>query len=129
MPEQNIRVLVVDDHKGVLENITAILNREPDIQVVGTALDGLEAVESAESLKPDVIIMDVTMPVMDGIRAAGEIKANNNPAVIIMLSMHNNTTLVQQARKNGAVGYIAKQNVFMDLIPAVRAAHKGQLSL
>jgi two-component system nitrate/nitrite response regulator NarL len=129
MLEHNIKVLVVDDHKGVLENITAILNREPDIEVVGTAQDGYEAIKSAESLHPDVIIMDVSMPVLDGISAAGEIKAHSNPAEIIMLSMHHNSVLVQQARKNGASGYVTKQNVIPDLIPAVRAAYEGELFL
>lgn len=129
MVEKSIKVLVVDDHKRVLENITAILNREPDIEVVGTAQDGREAVESAKSLHPDVIVMDVSMPVLDGIHAAGEIKADANPAEIIMLSMHHDSALVYQARKNGAVGYVNKQNVIPDLIPAVRAAYEGQLSL
>lgn len=128
MTEQNIKVLVVDDHKIVRDSITAILNREPDIEVVGTAQNGREAVESAESLNPDVIVMDVSMPVLDGIRAMAEIKARSNPAEVIMLSMHHDSVLVQQAQKYGAAGYVAKQNAIMELIPAVRAAYSGELS-
>lgn len=129
MVEQNIKVLVVDDHQIVLKNITAMLNREPDIEVIGTAQDGREAIESAESLHPDIIVMDVSMPVLDGIHAAGEIKARAIPAEIIMLSMHHDSALVHQARKNGASAYITKQDVLIDLIPAVRAAYKGKSSL
>ncbi len=129
MSEQIIKVLVVDDHKIVLDSVSAILNREPDIEVVGTASNGREAITTAETLSPDVIVMDVSMPVLDGIRAAGEIKALEIPVEIIMLSMHHNSVLVQQARKFGASGYIVKQHVSSQLIPAVRAAYSGLLTL
>lgn len=106
-----------------------MLDKEPDMQVVGTAVNGRQAVDFAQNLNPDVIVMDVSMPELDGIRASGEITAFDQHAQIIMLSMHHNNVLVQQARKNGAAGYIMKQQANSDLIPAIRAAYEGRLSL
>lgn len=106
-----------------------MLVREPDMNVVGTAVNGLQAVEMAQTQKPDVIVMDISLPGLDGIRAAGKIKKLGIPAQIIMLSMHHNSVLVQQARKNGASGYIIKQQANRELIPAIRAASQGTLTL
>lgn len=124
-----IRVLIVDDHEIVRRSIMAMLAQEPDMMVVGAAENGREAVELAQATNPDVIIMDVSMPELDGIRAAGEIRARGVASIIIMLSMHHNSTLVQQARKNGASAYIIKQQVSRELIPAIRAADQGSLTL
>jgi two-component system response regulator NreC len=124
-----IRILIVDDHEIVRRNITALLKIESDFEVVGTAANGREAIQLAESTQPDVIVMDVAMPELDGIRAAGEIQKFNSAVSIIMLSMHYSSALVQQARSNGASGYILKQDATRQLIPAVRAAHEGRLSL
>lgn len=129
MLEQTIRILIADDHKLVLKSIKNLLQREPDMQVVGTAETGRAAIQMAKTKDPDVIVMDVSMPELDGIRAAGEIKALGIATQIIMLSMHHSSALVQQARKNGASGYIIKQKANSDLIPAIRAAHEGVLSL
>lgn len=126
--KQVIRILVVDDHAIVRQSIVALLAREPDMQVVGTAVNGREAIQLAQTTQPDVIVMDVSMPELDGIRAAGEINALSLPAHIIMLSMHHNNVLVQQARQNGAAGYILKQEANSSLIPAIRAAFAGALS-
>ncbi|MEZ4646867.1 MAG: response regulator transcription factor [Chloroflexota bacterium] len=129
MSEQNIRILVVDDHEIVRKSIMAMLARESDMEVVGTAVNGREAIQQAQNTNPDVIVMDVSMPELDGIRAAGQIHSLGISSQIIMLSMHHNNVLVQQARKNGASGYVLKQHANSDLIPAIRAAHDGQLSL
>ena len=129
MTEQAIRVLIVDDHKLVLKSIETMLGRESDIEVVGKAENGRAAVQLAQDKEPDVIVMDVSMPELDGIRAAGEITALGISTHIIMLSMHHSSALVQQARKNGASGYIVKQQATSELIPAIRAAHAGSLSL
>lgn len=122
MSKPPIRILVVDDHDTVRKSIVALLTKEPDIEVVGTAVNGRQAVELAQNTAPDVIVMDVSMPVLDGIRAAGVIRELEIPSQIIMLSMHHNSALLQQARKNGAVHYVIKQQAGRDLIPAVRAA-------
>ncbi len=125
MSEQTIRVLVVDDHKLVRKSIQTLLMRESDIQVIGTAKDGRTAIELAQAEEPDVIVMDVSMPELDGIRAAGKIKALGISTQIIMLSMHHSSALVQQARKNGASGYIIKQQATSELVPAIRAVFDG----
>ena len=128
MFEQITRVLVVDDHAVVRKSLQALLERQPDMTVVGTAVNGREAIELAQSTRPDVIIMDVSMPELDGIRATREIHSLGLPAHIIMLSMHHNSALVEQARQNGASGYIIKQQANTDLVPAIRAACTGTLS-
>lgn len=99
------------------------------MEIVATAVSAREAIELAEQEAPDVIVMDVSMPELDGIRAAGEIKKRGVVAKIIMLSMHYSTALVQQARSNGASGYIVKQQANSELVPAIRAAYAGKLSL
>lgn len=129
MSEQIIRVLVVDDHKLVRNSIETLLKREPDLQVVGTAENGRMAIQLAQTEKPDVIVMDVSMPELDGIHAAGEIKALGISTQIIMLSMHHSSALVQQARKNGASGYIIKQQANRDLIPTIHAVFDGTSTL
>ncbi len=123
MSNQIIRVLIADDHEILRKSIQAMLLREPDINVIATAGDGREAVQLAESLKPDVIVMDISMPGLDGIRAAGEILARGIPSRVVMLSMHYSRALLQQSRKNGALAYILKQQVTSELVPAIRAAH------
>lgn len=124
-----IKILIADDHKLVLKSLTALLNREPDMQVVGTAVNGREAVELAKEIEPDIIVMDVSMPELDGIRATYEIQSLDLTSQVIILSMHYNSTLVQQARKHGASGYVLKQKATSELIPSIRAAHDGLLSL
>jgi DNA-binding NarL/FixJ family response regulator len=129
MSENQIRVLIVDDHEMVRRNIAALIKREADLEVVGTATNGLEAIRLAEEIDPDVIILDVVMPELDGIRAASKIHQSNSQTGIIILSMHFSTALVQQARESGVSGYVLKQEATNQLIPAVRAAHEGRLSL
>lgn len=129
MSEKRIRVLIVDDYEIVRKSLIAMIGQESDIKIVGAATNGREAIELAQATKPDVIVMDVSMPELDGIRAAGQIKALGLPSAIIMLSMHHNSVLIQQARKNGASGYIVKQEVSNELIPAIREAFDGTLSL
>lgn len=129
MSERTIKVLLVDDHEAVLRSIQALVGREPDMEIVATAVSGREAIELAEQQSPDVIVMDVSMPDLDGIRAAGEMKKRGIASEIIMLSMHYSTALIQQARRNGASGYIVKQQATSQLVPAIRAAFAGSLSL
>lgn len=127
--EKVIRVVVVDDHEIVRMSIMAMLAREPTIKVVGTATNGREAIQLAQEIEPDVMVMDISMPELDGIRATGEIKALGIPTQVVLLSMHQNDILIQQARKNGVAAFVAKQNANRNLIPAIRAANEGRLSL
>jgi DNA-binding NarL/FixJ family response regulator len=128
MSDLPIRILIVDDHEIIRRNINALLDREVDLEVVGMAVNGREAIQLAESTEPDVIVMDVVMPELDGIRAADEIHKANHETSIIILSMHHNTALLQQARASGVSGYILKQEAIRNLVPAVRAAYEGRLS-
>lgn len=128
MSEHKIRILVADDHQLVRKSIVALLNREPDMEVVGTAVNGREAVEIAQNTAPDIVVMDISMPELDGIRAAGEIQRLGLPAKVIILSMHHNTALVKQARKNGVANYIMKQQANDQLVPAIRTTFKASVA-
>ena len=129
MKKSITRILVADDHDIVRKSIAALITSQPDMEVVATAENGCQAVNLAQEVRPDVIVMDITMPELDGIRAAGKIRELNIPALIIILSMNFNTTLVEQARKNGAIAYIQKPEASRKLLPAIRAASSGDLSL
>lgn len=124
-----IRVLVVDDHALVRESIRAILANEADIEIVASASDGLEAVELSALHHPDVVVMDISMPLMDGIHATESIIQNQNQngatTRIVILSMHVNVALVKQAFRMGARGYVLKRRATDELPQAIRAAFKG----
>ena len=124
-----IRVLIADDHALVRESVKAILANEVDIEIVATASDGQEAVELFKSHHPDVIVMDISMPKMDGIHATELISQQEDPARIVILSMHVNGALVQQALRMGARGYVLKRQATDELPKAIRAAYKGQTFL
>lgn len=128
--KQNVtRILVADDHEMMRKSITALITSQPDMEVVATAENGRQAVDLARKISPDVIVMDVSMPVLDGIEAAGKIRSSNIPAVIIMISMNYNTALVEHARRNGAIAYIQKPDANRKLLPAIRAARAGENTL
>jgi DNA-binding NarL/FixJ family response regulator len=100
--------LIVDDHEAVRIGVRAILGIRPDIEVCGEAENGQEAVKKAQSLAPDVVILDVTMPIVDGFTAAREISKVAPHAAILLLSMHESPNLINVAKSSGAQGYIAK---------------------
>lgn len=123
---QMIRVIVADDHDLVRQGVCALLENAPDIEVVGEAENGRQAIELAQRLRPDVIVMDISMPEMDGIRATERIVQLNLPAQIVMLSMYANIDLVEQAIRKGAIGYLLKRSTTAELVKAVQAAHQGK---
>jgi DNA-binding NarL/FixJ family response regulator len=125
---KHIRVMIVDDHDLVRKSIIAMLDRESGMDVVGSAVNGREAIALAQTLEPDVIVMDISMPELDGIRATGEIMALDISTEVVLLSMHHNSTLVQQAQESGAAAYVLKQDANISLIPAIRAANETRLS-
>lgn len=125
MSEKQIRVLVADDHQLVRKNVQALLNKENDITVVGTASNGEETVRLAEALVPDIVIMDITMPLLDGIQSTQQIQKLALPTRVIMLSMHTNKQVVAQAMRCGASGYVPKKSVVQDLVTAVRRVNNG----
>lgn len=124
-----IRVLIAEDHHLVRQGIRALLEKSNDMQIVGEAQDGQEAVEQALQLKPDVIVMDLSMPRMNGTQATEQIRAAHSPSQVIMLSMYSDDTLVRQALRSGAKGYLLKRSVAEELLLAVRAAARGETYL
>jgi DNA-binding NarL/FixJ family response regulator len=124
-----LKVLLVDDHALVRRGFRRMLEDEPTFQVAGEASDGLEAVELAEKLRPDVIVMDCALPQMNGIEASRRILAKLPETAILMLSMHSEDTLVKQALEAGARGYILKNAMDLDLVSAIKKVAEGQTVL
>lgn len=120
-----IRILLVEDHALTRVGIKTVLKREADLQVVGEASNGEEAVEQAELLKPDVILMDVGMPIMDGIQAAKKIVEHGNAARIIMLTQHDNDQDILASFSAGASGYCLKDVEESRLFMAIRTVYAG----
>jgi len=114
-----IRVLIADDHRLFAEALEAILAGDARIKVVGHAGDGREAVRLAGDLKPDVVLMDISMPVLDGIEAARQISKADDAACILMLTGSNSRADVDRARKAGAAGYVTKDRIAAELIDAI----------
>ena len=128
MPDK-ISVLLVDDHSLVRRGFRRILQDESDITVVGEASDGAEAIRLADELLPRVIVMDCAMPGINGLDATRQILAKHPHALVLMLSMHPEETLVQQALDAGARGYVLKNAVDLELGAAIRRVVAGQTVL
>jgi NarL family two-component system response regulator LiaR len=124
-----IRVLIADDHAILRKGIRALLGTEPDIEVVGETADGLETVAQAEALRPDVILMDLVMPNMDGIEATRRITAEQPGIRILVLTSFAADDKVFPAIKAGALGYILKDSGPTELVQAIHQVHQGQPSL
>jgi DNA-binding NarL/FixJ family response regulator len=114
-----IRVLIADDHRLFAQALEAILEADERIEVAGHARDGREAVELAASLHPDVILMDIAMPAMDGFQATRLIRKADPTASILMLTGSNSRSDVDRARKAGAAGYVTKDRIAAELIDAI----------
>jgi len=124
-----IHVLIAEDHLMVREGIRALLERVGDFHVAGEAANGQEAMEMTEKLKPDVLVMDIMMPRMNGIQAAVRIRELKLPTRIILLSMYADESLVQQALQCDVRGYVLKSSVSEELISAIRAVVSGETYL
>jgi DNA-binding NarL/FixJ family response regulator len=124
-----IRVLIAEDHLMVRAGIRALLEKTGEVHVLGEASNGQEAVELAQELKPDVLIMDIMMPRMNGIQAAEKIQDLKLPTNIMLLSMYSDAGLVHQALQNGVKGYVLKSSVSDELLQAVRAVANRQTYL
>ena len=124
-----IRVIIADDHHLVRQGIRALLEKTNDIQVIGEAEDGQQAVDLTERLMPDVVVLDNAMPRMNGILAVERISTLGLSARVVMLSMYPDESLVRQALNKGAKGYLLKRSVSEELLIAVRAAYRGEAYL
>jgi DNA-binding NarL/FixJ family response regulator len=120
-----IRVLIADDHRLFAEALEAILAAEPRIEVVGHACDGEEAVEQAFSLKPDVILMDIAMPVVDGVQATKRIRKKRRTACVVILTGSNSREDVSRSREAGAAAYVTKDRIASHLIETILEVAPG----
>ena len=129
MSEGPIRVLLADDHAVVRSGLRALLSGEPDVQVVGEASTGREAVAKAEALRPDVAVMDISMPDMDGLEATRAIRQRGLPTQVVVLTVHADDEYLLRALDAGACGYVVKSASDTDLLQAIRLAAQGQVFL
>jgi DNA-binding NarL/FixJ family response regulator len=124
-----VRILIADDHKIILDGLRSLLEKNDAFKVIGQAADGLSAVRSAGELSPDLVIMDISLPGLNGIDATRRILETNPRMKIIALSMHKDGRYIAEALKIGAMGYLLKESAFEELIAAIRAVMKGQCYL
>ena len=121
----SIKVMLVDDHKIVSEVLSALLEREADMEIVAIADNGREAISKARETKPDIIVMDVSMPEMNGLESCRRIMTETPESRIIVLSMHAEREYVVEALKAGAKGYIQKMSAFKTLVGAIRSVQEN----
>jgi len=121
-----IRILLADDHTVVRDGLRALLERQPDMTVVGEAADGRDSVRLAEEQTPDVVVMDIGMPNMNGIEATRRITTSCPDTAVVILSMHQDESYVLRSLKAGAKGYLLKDSLRSDVIEAIRAVSQGR---
>lgn len=122
-------IVLVDDHEIVRQGLKALIEKRPEMQVVGEGKNGREAIRLSSQLKPDVIIMDISMPDMNGIEATGQIVAESAGVKVIALSMHSDKRFVLGMLKAGAAGFLLKESAFVELITAIDAVMADQIYL
>ena len=122
---QKIKILVVDDHAIMRDGIRALLDLHDDLELVGEASEGNEVIEKVRELSPDVIVMDIAMPGMDGLEATRRITRKNPSVKVLVLTQHDNKEYVLSAIKSGAAGYVPKKALGSELVSAIRAVYQG----
>jgi DNA-binding NarL/FixJ family response regulator len=125
MPMSTTRILLADDHVVMRSGLRLLLERQPGLEVVGEAADGREAVDLAAALKPDVVVMDIAMPRLNGVEATRQIVARNPGTSVVILSMHSDESYVLRSLKAGAKAYLLKDSAESDLISAISAVTSG----
>ncbi|HLF74308.1 MAG TPA: response regulator transcription factor [Anaerolineales bacterium] len=121
-----IKVLLADDHTVLRDGLRYLLEAQGDIEIVGTAANGKEAVEQAIRDCPDVVLMDISMPLMNGIEATQQIREFCPRTQVAILSIHHATEHIQRALQAGAAGYLIKESAGMEVVQAIRAIHSGR---
>lgn len=124
-----IKVLLADDHALIRSGLIRLLGEDDGIEVVGQAEDGREAVQKAVELKPDIVLMDISMPVMDGMEATKQIRKRNRDAKVLVLTVHENDEYLFKAFRAGAVGYMLKKAADSDLVSAIQTVARGDYFL
>jgi len=123
---KKIRVLLVDDHAILREGIKALLEKQDDIEVVAEAADGREAIPKAVQFRPDVVVLDISMPKMDGLESTRQMKRENPDIKVLVLTMHDNEEYFFQLLRAGASGYVTKKSVSRELVSAIEAVYRGE---
>ena len=121
----DISILIADDHALMRDGLRAILERESDFRIVGTAANGREAVREARRLLPDIVIMDIVMPELSGIEAAAQIRDHCEPTKVIILSMHSTVEHIFRVLQAGALGYVLEESAGAEVVQAIRSVHNG----
>jgi two-component system, NarL family, response regulator NreC len=121
-----IAIVLADDHRIMRQGLLALLSQEKDFRVIGEAGDGLEAVQTVERLKPDVLVVDLMMPGLNGLEVIRQVRKSSPSTRIVVLSMHKSEAYVWEALKNGAVAYVLKDCAAAELVKAVREAAAGR---
>jgi two-component system, NarL family, response regulator NreC len=129
MSDSTIRLFLADDHTIVRQGLAKLLSAEPDLKVIGEAENGREAVKKVEKLQPDVVLMDIAMPLMNGIEATRQITRLSPAPKVIILSMHTHDRYISELLRMGAAGYLLKDASGRDIIQAIRAVVKGDTYL
>lgn len=122
----SIRILLADDHTVVRDGLRVLLERQPGFEITGEAADGIEAVRVAEETHPDIVLMDIAMPLLNGIEATRRIVAKCPKTAVLILSMHHDESYVLRSLNAGARGYLVKDTAKNDLISGIRAVHEGR---
>lgn len=125
----NIRILLADDHTILRAGLQKLLSEEKDLEIVGEACNGREAVQKVQELNPDIVLMDIGMPVMNGMEATKQIKKRNNDVKILVLTMHDNEEYLFQVLQAGASGYVLKKAADSDLVNAIHVVSRGDCFL
>ena len=126
VPTEHVRILVVDDSPPWRKWVVSFLSPLQQLQVIGEASDGLEAVQKAQVLRPDLILLDIGLPVLNGIEAARRISQVSHGSKVIFLTMESNSDVAKVALSNGALAYVLKRDAASELLPAIEAVLRGE---